>query len=180
VIIGEGPLYKKLKKIAGENTILLGRQSDDVVKYCYENCYAYIHPAKDDFGISPVEAMLFGKPVLAYRGGGAQESVIEGISGEFFDFEHPAALADGVRRIVENYDNYSKTMIRQIGARFSKERFAEELRQVIKKILVHELNGKNEAAGEDISAQPAFSNSNVLSRGEMRKEKNVKISSKTA
>lgn len=179
VVIGEGPLYKKLKKTAGKNTIFLGRQSDDVVKYCYENCYAYVHPAKDDFGISPVEAMLFGKPVLAYRGGGAQESVVEGVSGEFFDDAHPAVLADGVRRLVENYDNYSETMIRQIGARFSKERFAEELRRVIKKVLVYELNSKGGAEEEGTSAQSTLLNLDVFPQSGTRTQENANVPSET-
>ena len=144
VMIGEGRLFKELKKTASPNIILLGRQSDDIIKYCYQNCYAYIQPAKDDFGISPVEAMLFGKPVLAYRGGGSLETVVEGVNGEFFDSDHPAVLADGVRRLNNNYQNYNEFLIKSLGQRFSKERFQDEFRRVLKKILVAELNDSAE------------------------------------
>lgn len=144
VIVGEGPLLKKLKQQAGENIIILGRQPDDIVEYCYQNCYAYIHPVNDDFGISPVEAMLFGKPVLAYRSGGALESIVEGVSGEFFNDLHPAVLADGVRRLNENYATYNDFLIKSIANRFNKERFQDEFRRVLKKILNYEWNGEEE------------------------------------
>ena len=144
VIIGDGPLKKELQNLAGENVIVLGRQPDDIVKYCYENCYAYIHPGEDDFGISPVEAMQFGKPVLAYMAGGALETVVDKVSGEFFDSRHPAVLADGIRKLNNNYSNYNTAVIKNLGNRFRKERFQDELRRILKKILAHELNGEAE------------------------------------
>ncbi|MEX0870078.1 MAG: glycosyltransferase [Candidatus Spechtbacterales bacterium] len=140
VIIGDGPERKNLEKIASDNIIFLGRQPDDIVKHCYQNCHAYIYPGKEDFGISAVEAMIFGKPVLALRAGGVLESVVEGVSGEFFDDPHPAVLADAVRRLNDNYDNYNPVMIQNIGNKFSSERFTNEFRRVLKRILAHEWN----------------------------------------
>jgi glycosyltransferase involved in cell wall biosynthesis len=135
VIVGGGPQRHYLKSIAGPTTVFLGRQPDSVVRECYERCYAYVHPGEEDFGISMVEAMLFGKPVLAYRGGGAQESIIEGVSGEFFDDLHPAVLADGVRRLREHYDTYDANVIASVGKRFSKERFGAEFKRVLRRVL---------------------------------------------
>ena len=144
VIIGDGPLKKELQKLADKNVFILGRQPDDIVRYCYENCYAYIHPGEDDFGISPVEAMQFGKPVLAYKAGGALETIVDKLSGEFFDSHHPAVLADGVRKINSNYSNYNTAVIKNLGNRFKKERFQDELRRILKRVLVYELNGDAE------------------------------------
>ncbi|MDX1608047.1 MAG: glycosyltransferase, partial [Candidatus Spechtbacterales bacterium] len=135
--IGEGPERKKLEAMAADNIIFLGRQPDDIVRHAYENCFAYIYPGREDFGISAVEAMVFGKPVLAYRAGGVLESVVEGVSGEFFDDLHPAVLADGVRRMVENYPNYNQAMIKNIGDRFSTDRFRNEFKRVLKRVLAH-------------------------------------------
>ena len=82
--------------------------------------------------------MLFGKPVLAYRSGGVLESVVEGVSGEFFDDLNPVILADGIRRINENYAGYNPQLIEGIGKRFSTERFKQEFKRVLKRILAHE------------------------------------------
>ncbi|MEX2144778.1 MAG: glycosyltransferase [Candidatus Spechtbacterales bacterium] len=138
VVVGDGPEREKLEKIASKNIIFLGRQPDNVVQECYQKCRAYIYPGKEDFGISAVEAMLFGKPVLAYRSGGVLESVVEGVSGEFFDDLNPVNLADGIRRINENYERYNPQLIEGIGKRFSKERFKQEFKRVLKRILAHE------------------------------------------
>ncbi|MEX0877932.1 MAG: glycosyltransferase [Candidatus Spechtbacterales bacterium] len=138
VVIGDGPEKKELEKLASNNVIFLGRQPDDIVQYAYENCFAYIYPGREDFGISAVEAMIFGKPVLAYRAGGVLESVVEGVSGEFFDDLHPAVLADGVRRLVNNYEGYNPVMMRNIGNRYNTERFQNEFKRVLKRILAHE------------------------------------------
>ncbi|MEX2008479.1 MAG: glycosyltransferase, partial [Candidatus Spechtbacterales bacterium] len=140
VIIGAGPQQDHLERLAGEGTVLLGRQSDAVVAACYERCRALVHPAEDDFGIAPVEAMQYGKPVVAYRKGGVTETVVDHVSGEFFDVAHPAVLADAVRRLEEGYDTLNPALITAIGNRFGKDRFQEELRRVLKRILAHEMH----------------------------------------
>lgn len=127
VIIGEGKEKNKLKKMAGENIKFLGWQSDEAVRQYYQNCVALVFPGEEDFGIAPVEAMSFGKPVLAYRNGGLMESVIEGVTGEFFNDPHPAVLADGARRLMENIKNYSPIVIRKRAEKFSQERFENEM-----------------------------------------------------
>ncbi len=138
VIIGDGPQKKKLKKMASDNIYFLGWQPDNIVKECYKRCRAYIYPGKEDFGISAVEAMLFGKPVLAFKEGGVLESVIEGVSGEFFENSHPAVLAEGVMRLNKSYADYNTQMIQGIGNKFNKERFKGEFRRILKRILYHE------------------------------------------
>jgi len=93
IIIGDGPERKKLQKRAKKNIKFLGWQPDKIVSKYYKSCTAFIFPSEDDFGIAPVEAMSYGKPVLAYRKGGATETIIEGKTGEFFNWQHPAVLA---------------------------------------------------------------------------------------
>jgi len=134
VIVGEGPERKKLQRRAKNNIKFLGWQPDEVVKKYYKNCTAFIFPGEDDFGIAPVEAMSFGKPVLAYRKGGAFETVIEGKTGEFFDYQNSAVLADGIRRLRLNMPKYNPKNIRIQAEKFSRERFEKKFLKFIRKV----------------------------------------------
>jgi len=131
VIIGEGPEKKELQEMARDNIKFLGWQSDQVVKQYLRNCQAFLFPGEDDFGIAPVEAMGLGKPVLAYRRGGATETVLEGITGDFFDDLTPEGLADGVRRLLLNINNYSPLLIRKRAEKFSQERFERAIKEFV-------------------------------------------------
>jgi glycosyltransferase involved in cell wall biosynthesis len=134
IIIGEGPERKKLQRKAKKNIKLLGWQSDKIVNKYYKNCTAFIFPSDDDFGIAPVEAMSYGKPVLAYRKGGTTETMIEGKTGEFFNYQNPAVLADGIRRLRLNMPRYNAKTIRKQAEKFSRERFEREFLNFIQKV----------------------------------------------
>lgn len=133
VIIGDGPEYQKLKAQSAKcKTIkLLGFISDDELFYYYKNCRAFIMPQEEDFGITQIEAMSFGKPILALRKGGATETIIEGKIGEFFDDPIPEALADGVRRLNESYKNYNLDFIKAHSQKFSVNRFRDEISRLV-------------------------------------------------
>jgi len=135
VVIGEGPERKRLEKKAGRNIRFLGWQPDEITKKYYQNCRAFIFPGEDDFGIAPIEAMSFGKPVLAYRKGGATETVLEGITGEFFDDPAVESLVDGVRRLLLNINNYSPLVIRKRTEKFSPERFETNIKEFVLGVL---------------------------------------------
>ncbi len=135
LIIGEGPEGKRLRKIARSNIKFLGWQPDQVVRQYFQNCLAFIFPGEDDFGIAPVEAMSFGKPVLAYRQGGATETVLEGITGEFFDDPATESLADGIRRLKINLNNYSPLVIKKRAEKFSQERFEREIKEFVIEVI---------------------------------------------
>ncbi|MDF1498464.1 MAG: glycosyltransferase [Patescibacteria group bacterium] len=134
IIIGEGEDRSRLRKMAEKNIKFLGFVSDEKLKYYYQSCQAFIFPGEDDFGITPIEAMSFGKPVLAYRRGGLKETIIEGITGEFFDDLIPEILADGVRRMKNNYRNYNCERIKQHSQKFSRKNFEENIKNIIEKI----------------------------------------------
>lgn len=127
VIIGDGPAKKELKRLAGKNIHFLGRQDDETVATYYRHAKAFIMPQEEDFGLTPIEAMQFGVPILALRKGGALETVKEGITGEFFDDPIPEALADGIRRLNENYRNYRPDVIRSYTNHFSKSLFRKQI-----------------------------------------------------
>jgi len=131
IIIGDGPERRKLQRMANKNIKILGWQPDEVVGEYYQNCIAFVFPSEDDFGIAPVEAMKYGKPVLAYRKGGALETIIEGKTGEFFDYQNPAILADGIRRLRQK--KYDADFIQSHAQQFSKERFEKEIKDFVDK-----------------------------------------------
>lgn len=135
VIIGDGPEKRKLKKMAKKNIKILGWQPEEITAEYYQNCRAFIFPGEDDFGIAPVEAMSFGKPVLAYRKGGATETIIEGKTGEFFDYENSAILADCVRRFrMKSANHYDPKFISEHVKKFSEQRFKKEILEFVNKV----------------------------------------------
>lgn len=133
VIIGSGPEYGKIKNQISKvkNIKLLGFVPDEELSQYYANCKVFIMPQEEDFGLTPIEAMSYGKPVLALRKGGAIETVIEGVTGEFFDDPIPEALADGIRRLNENYDQYDPETIKKQASKFSSEKFKESILNLV-------------------------------------------------
>ncbi|OGN06462.1 MAG: hypothetical protein A3B86_03370 [Candidatus Yanofskybacteria bacterium RIFCSPHIGHO2_02_FULL_38_22b] len=133
LIIGAGPERKNLEsRIQNLELIrMLGFLPDEELPHYYQNCKAFIMPQEEDFGITPIEAMSFGKPVLALRKGGATETILEGQTGEFFDDPIPEALADGVRRLNENYQSYNSEIIKSQAQKFSVEKFQKQILDLI-------------------------------------------------
>jgi glycosyltransferase involved in cell wall biosynthesis len=99
VVVGDGPERARLARMAGPNVELRGRVSDEELDRLYAACRALIHPAIDDFGIAPREALAAGRPVVAFAGGGVAETVREGETGTLFSEPTPEALADAVARL---------------------------------------------------------------------------------
>lgn len=91
-IIGEGSWKKDLERMAGPTITFIGKVDDKKLRAYYQNCTALIFPAMEDFGLTIVEAQSFGKPVIAFRGGGALETIREGKTGLFFDSQTKESL----------------------------------------------------------------------------------------
>jgi glycosyltransferase involved in cell wall biosynthesis len=136
VIIGEGPEKRKLRQIAGPNILITGWQREKTIaQRYYRDARAFIFSCEDDFGIAPVEAMRHGIPVIAYRAGGAVETVEEGVSGEFFDAQTAEVLSDAVRRFLEKEDSYDRRRIAEAASRFSKRDFQRHFIESCDRIL---------------------------------------------
>lgn len=127
IIIGDGPEFKRLKRMAANNVQLFGYQSDETVQQYYANCQAFIMPQEEDFGITSIEAMSYGKPVLALARGGALEYVQGGINGELFEDPTEEVLADGIRRLAQNLPDYRHDIIKKTAEKFSADRFKKEI-----------------------------------------------------
>src|SRR5680860_90413 len=133
LIIGEGQDRKRLENMAEKNIKFLGFQSAEKLVQYYQNCQAFIFSGEDDFGISAIEAMSYGKPVLAFRKGGLLETMVEGETGEFFDEAIPEILADGVRRMKNNCEKYESEEIKKHAHRFSRENFECQINEFVNK-----------------------------------------------
>jgi len=136
VIVGDGKERRKLeKKIEGSRKIrILGEIDRKKLIKLYENCRAFVFACEDDFGIAPVEAMSAGKPVIALKEGGVKETVLEGVTGEFFNETEPEIIADGVQKFIKNEKKYNIQQIRQRAEEFGEERFESELSKFISQI----------------------------------------------
>lgn len=130
-IFGSGPVEKELRKKAKSNIEFLGRVSEKEQRELYANAKAFIHPQEEDFGITPVEAMASGTPVIAYRKGGATETVVEGLSGEFFDEQSWEELADHLIRF--NQSKYDAHKIKAHAEKFNQEKFVEKMKEIAKR-----------------------------------------------
>lgn len=143
VIIGEGPDRKRLEGLAGSNVILFGNQPDDIVKKLMSRCRALIYPGDEEFGVNPLEANASGRPVIAFRGGGALETIIEGETGVFFDLPGSHSLADAIRRFERC--SWDQRILRKHAEKFDYQvfasRFAEFLKSVVPSLLPEELGG---------------------------------------
>jgi glycosyltransferase involved in cell wall biosynthesis len=96
VVVGDGPEARRLRRIAGPNVSFVGRVSDVEAARLLSSCRALVVPAVEEFGIAAVEAQAAGRPVLAVHAGGMQETVIDGVTGTFWDGDEDG-LADAVR-----------------------------------------------------------------------------------
>jgi glycosyltransferase involved in cell wall biosynthesis len=132
VIVGNGPDRNRLLGMAGPTVEFRGHVSDPEVRNLMETCTALIFPGEEDFGITPVEAAACGKPVLAYKGGGALETVIEGETGCFFDQAH-VTLVDAM--LACEATRWNPERIRANAERFSESCFHDRIARVVSRAI---------------------------------------------
>jgi glycosyltransferase involved in cell wall biosynthesis len=97
VVVGFGPDRHSLESIAGPTVSFLGRASDSDVEYLVSRCKALLFPGEEDFGMAPLEVAAAGRPTIAYRAGGAIETILENETGLFFDEQTPESLAAAIQ-----------------------------------------------------------------------------------
>ena len=97
LVVGNGPDARRLRKMAGPRVRFAGRVADDEAAAVLARAPALVVTATEEFGIAAVEAQAAGRPVIAIREGGAVETVVEGVTGAFYDSRDPESLAAVVR-----------------------------------------------------------------------------------
>ncbi len=121
---------KKLRENVGGNVEFLGRVSDEALWKLYGECQAFLALAEDeDFGITVVEAQAAGRPVLAFRGGGYLETVIEGKTGLFFDKPQAESLTQAIKSLSKIRINPQDC--RQQAKKFSQEVFQQKIKEFV-------------------------------------------------
>lgn len=132
VVVGEGPELPRLKSMAGANIRFTGFISDEDTAALMGSARGFVCATEEDFGIAVVEAQAAGCPVIAYRGGGALETVRAGETGLFFDEQSAECLAEAVGRFEGIHSNFSPADLVRHAGKFGKERFLQEF-----KVFVH-------------------------------------------
>jgi glycosyltransferase involved in cell wall biosynthesis len=126
-VIGDGPEYGKLRRMAGPAVEFLGRVSDEELREHLAGARALLFPGEEDFGIVPVEAQSCGRPVIAYASGGALETVrgalpggpaVENPTGVFFAEQSPSSLAEAILHFEAQQDRFLPEQIRQHSLQF--------------------------------------------------------------
>lgn len=155
-IIGKGDQYQSLRRLSGPTVEFLGHADDATLRDNYAHCRALLFPAEEDFGIVPVEAQSFGRPVLAFGRGGALETVIGLASddarspatstGIFFQEQSAECLADAILRFESIEREFSPEFIRSHALRFAVPRFKEEMYEFIDECLFNHRLGQESLA----------------------------------
>ncbi|MFH0780137.1 MAG: glycosyltransferase [Parcubacteria group bacterium] len=128
-IFGTGPLLDKLRAEAKPNIEFLEKISEEKKAQLYSECLAFLNPQTEDFGITAVEAMSSGRPVIAYRAGGALETVAENKTGLFFDEQNWEDLADKILRF--KFAEFNPAEIKQHAAQFDTAVFKQKIQAFI-------------------------------------------------
>jgi glycosyltransferase involved in cell wall biosynthesis len=130
-VVGNGPEHDRLVQMAGSTITFKTNVSDaDMVNYI-STAEAFIFPNEEDFGIVAVEAQAAGTPVIAYRAGGALDTVIEGVTGEFFDEQSSSSLAEVIKSF--NYKLYNRQALLENAQKFSNEQFQKSIQIIVNK-----------------------------------------------
>jgi len=132
-IAGTGPDETRLKELATKNVEFLGRVSDEELKGLYQSCEALIFPQLEDFGITPVECMASGRPVIAYGRGGALDTVLDGKTGLLFPEQSTESLQSALDAFQKK--KWDGATIQEHAKNFSDEQFQQKLSDLIESSL---------------------------------------------
>ena len=125
VVIGRGPLEAELRAALPANARLVSGLSDAQMRWAYAHCTDLIAPSFEDFGLTPLEAGVYGKPSLTLRAGGFLDTIAEGVSGAHFDRATPEAIAAAI--VANRGRAWDADAVRAQAARFEEHHFAQRL-----------------------------------------------------
>ena len=124
-VAGRGRDHDRLRSLAGDNVEFLGYVSDEDLPGLMSRCKAFLFPGLEDFGITTVQAQAAGRPVIAFKGGGALDTVMPGVTGEHFD----SMSMQSLRTVMARFDAsaYDPARIRQHALKFDTRVFSQKI-----------------------------------------------------
>lgn len=133
VVVGDGPEQARLKRLAGPQVRFVSGATDQQLTEYYSRCQALLFPGEEDFGITPLEAMASGRPVVALGKGGVTETVVDGETGVFFHQATPGSLAEAIQ--LARQVKWDPERIRRRALEFDRPRFKARLAEAIQRLL---------------------------------------------
>lgn len=159
LIVGQGPELNRLKKMAGPTVEFLGSMSNRTIADLYSKCRAFVFPGIEDFGITPLEAMAAGAPVIALGQGGVTETVTSE-TGVFFTEQTVESLIGAIERVERGSKVFDPIASRLRAQQFSKERFQREFQNEVNTLLGHSVSTVSPASPsglrrDELTARPS-------------------------
>lgn len=137
MVAGDGPEYRELRASAGANITFLGYVPDEDLRELYARCRALVLPGEEDFGLTPVEALASGKPVIAFGRGGALESVPV-YAGVFYEEASDDCLEAAVERFERIEARFQPSALQAHARRFSPAEFASQMMRILETVVYQE------------------------------------------
>ncbi|HEY5806292.1 MAG TPA: glycosyltransferase [Candidatus Saccharimonadales bacterium] len=132
-VLGKGPEHKRLVAMAGPSITFIEHVSDGEMPQFIAGAKAFIFPSYEDFGITPIEALAAGTPVIAYKAGGALDYVQEGKTGTFFAEQSIGSLCDTLKHFDDK--TFNADLIKKSARAFSAQEFRRNMRHFIDECL---------------------------------------------
>jgi glycosyltransferase involved in cell wall biosynthesis len=133
VVVGRGPMRSELHAMAPSNVTFLEGVPDTQLRWLYAHATALLAPSKEDYGLTPVEGFSFGTPALALRAGGYLDTVIDGVSGYFFDEATPSDVQGAIGKLLTH--PLDRQIIRTYANQFSPKIFQARVRAEVEALL---------------------------------------------
>ncbi len=152
VVIGTGPKLAEYRKRAGACVQFFGWQDDTVVREYMRRCRALLFCGEEDFGLVPVEVQAAGRPVIAYRAGGAMETVVDGGTGVFFNAQNADSIIEAIDRLEASTELWTAERIREHARQFSREMFRKRFTRFYEWCVDRWREGGPEAVREVVEA----------------------------
>ncbi|MCK8613340.1 glycosyltransferase [Gordonia sp. C13] len=134
VVVGRGPEAERLRATKPANVTMLSDLTDAEMGWLYDNCTAVVTASYEDYGLTPLEGGMRGKPCAVLRWGGFLDTIADGINGVFFDAPDPVSIRSAVAEIARR--DWDAEQIKAHVAHFGEERFIKEIKNRVSEAVV--------------------------------------------
>jgi glycosyltransferase involved in cell wall biosynthesis len=130
-VVGDGPELNNIKRIASPNVEILGYKSGEEFKTLLQKAKAFVFAAEEDFGITVVEAMACGTPVIAFNKGGTAETVIDEQTGILFDSQTAESIKNAILKFEYLKNTFKPHQISRYTKKFSRDIFEKNIKEYV-------------------------------------------------